>query len=64
VEGLFHSDVRHLAGWSLLIDGRPIKVLTTRSVDYYPARVVGTPAGWRCGTDRATRYGSTRRRNP
>jgi glycogen debranching enzyme len=45
VEGLFHSDVRHLARWSLLVDGRPIEVLTTRNVDYYSARVVGTPAG-------------------
>jgi glycogen debranching enzyme len=44
VEGLFHSDVRHLARWSLLVDGRPIDVLSSRNVDYYSARVLGTPA--------------------
>ncbi len=43
VEGLFHSDVRHLSRWTLLVDGQPISVLTTRNVDYYSARVVGTP---------------------
>src|SRR5262245_57030195 len=45
VEGLFHSDVRHLARWSLLVDGRPIEVLTSRNIDYYSARVIGRPAG-------------------
>jgi glycogen debranching enzyme len=45
VEGLFHSDVRHLARWSLLIDGAPIEVLSSRNVDYYSARIVGTAAG-------------------
>jgi glycogen debranching enzyme len=45
VAGLFHSDVRHLAHWSLLVDGQPIEVLSSRNVDYYSARVVGTPAG-------------------
>jgi glycogen debranching enzyme len=43
VQGLFHSDVRHLAHWSLLVDGQPIQVLTTRNSDYYSARVVGMP---------------------
>jgi glycogen debranching enzyme len=43
VEGLFHSDVRHLAHWTLLVDGQPIQVLTTRNIDYYSARIVGTP---------------------
>jgi glycogen debranching enzyme len=45
VHGLFHSDVRHLARWSLLVDDQPIEVLASRNVDYYSARVVGTPAG-------------------
>src|SRR5215470_6897581 len=45
VEGLFHSDVRHLARWSLLVDGQPIEVLSSRNVDYYSARIVGAPAG-------------------
>ena len=44
VEGLFHSDVRHLARWSLLVDGAPIEVLSSRNVDYYSARIVGTAA--------------------
>jgi hypothetical protein len=43
VEGLLHSDVRHLRRSRLLVDGQPIRVLTTRNVDYYSAWVVGTP---------------------
>jgi glycogen debranching enzyme len=45
VHGLFHSDVRHLARWSLLVDDQPVQVLTTRNADYYSARVVGMPTG-------------------
>ncbi len=45
VEGLFHSDVRHLVRWSLLVNAQPIQVLTARNVDYYSARIVGRPAG-------------------
>jgi N-terminal domain of (some) glycogen debranching enzymes len=45
VHGLFHSDVRHLARWSLLVDDQPIQVLSTPNVDYYSARVVGMPTG-------------------
>jgi glycogen debranching enzyme len=45
IHGLFHSDVRHLARWSLLLDDQPIQVLTTRNADYYSARVVGMPSG-------------------
>ncbi|HEY2675052.1 MAG TPA: glycogen debranching N-terminal domain-containing protein [Rugosimonospora sp.] len=44
VKGLFHSDVRHLAGWSLLINGQPMRVLTSRPSDYYSARVFGALA--------------------
>jgi glycogen debranching enzyme len=43
-EGLFYQDVRHLSRWQLLIDGKPLKVLTGRRVDYCSARMVGIPA--------------------
>jgi glycogen debranching enzyme len=42
VLGLFHSDVRHLDRWSLLFDDQPMRVLTSRTADYYSARVFGT----------------------
>jgi glycogen debranching enzyme len=41
VRGLFHSDVRHLTHWSLQVNGRPMRVLTSRTADYYSARVFG-----------------------
>ena len=41
VRGLFHCDVRHLARWVLLVNDRPIRVLTSRSPDYYSAQVFG-----------------------
>ncbi len=44
VLGLFHSDVRHLAGWELLINGQRMRVLTSRPNDYYSARVFGALA--------------------
>jgi glycogen debranching enzyme len=44
VRGLFHSDVRHLSRWSLLVDDQPIMKLSSRNADYYSARVVGTSA--------------------
>ncbi|GIH18011.1 amylo-alpha-1,6-glucosidase [Rugosimonospora africana] len=47
VMGLFHSDVRHLAVWSLLIDGQPMRVLTSRPNDYYSARMFGALAAGR-----------------
>jgi glycogen debranching enzyme len=40
-EGFFHDDVRHLSLWQLLIDGKPIDLLTGRTVDYFSARIVG-----------------------
>jgi glycogen debranching enzyme len=43
-EGLFYEDVRHLSGWRLRVNGRPIELLTTRRVDYHSARVVGAGA--------------------
>jgi glycogen debranching enzyme len=42
-EGLFYEDVRHLSSWRVLVDGREIEPLTSRRVDYYSARIVGTP---------------------
>ncbi len=40
--GFFFRDVRHLGRWSLVIDGAPMRVLTSRVVDYYSARIFGT----------------------
>jgi glycogen debranching enzyme len=40
--GLFFRDVRHLSTLSLSIDGEPLRVLTSRVVAYYSARVFGT----------------------
>ncbi|HEX9381283.1 MAG TPA: glycogen debranching N-terminal domain-containing protein, partial [Gaiellaceae bacterium] len=42
-EGFFFRDVRHLSRWQLRVDGQKIQPLTSRRVDYYSARVVGTP---------------------
>jgi glycogen debranching enzyme len=42
-EGFFFRDVRHLSRWQLRVDGQKIAPLTSRRVDYYSARVVGTP---------------------
>jgi glycogen debranching enzyme len=42
--GFFHADMRHLSTWRLLVNGRPIHVLTSRTVDYYSAAVFGTLA--------------------
>jgi glycogen debranching enzyme len=44
-EGYFHDDVRHLSVWRLLVDGRPLRELTSRLVDYYSARIVVAPEG-------------------
>jgi glycogen debranching enzyme len=44
-EGFFFADVRHLSQWRLLIDGAPLKVLTSRAVDYFSGRVVAAPEG-------------------
>jgi glycogen debranching enzyme len=43
--GFFHSDTRHLSRWCLRIDGLPVRVLTSRVLDYYSARVFAMPAG-------------------
>ena len=43
-EGFFYSDVRHISEWQLLVDGKPIEPLTSRRVDYFSARILGTPS--------------------
>jgi glycogen debranching enzyme len=40
-EGFFYQDVRHLSGWHMLVDGKPVEPLSSRRVDYYSARIVG-----------------------
>jgi glycogen debranching enzyme len=40
--GFFFQDVRHLSRWRLSVSGAPMRVLTSRVVDYYSARVYGT----------------------
>ncbi len=40
--GFFFQDVRHLSSWALSVDGAPMRVLTSRVVDYYSARIFGT----------------------
>jgi glycogen debranching enzyme len=38
-QGFFHDDVRHLSLWRLLVDGRPLEAITSRTVDYYSGRI-------------------------
>jgi len=42
--GFFHADMRQLSTWRLLVNGRPIHVLTSRTVDYYSASIFATLA--------------------
>jgi glycogen debranching enzyme len=42
-DGFFYHDVRHLSRWHVRLDGKALEPLTSRRVDYYSARVVGTP---------------------
>jgi glycogen debranching enzyme len=44
-EGYVHDDVRHLSTWRLLVDGRPLRGITSHAVDYYGGRIVCTPEG-------------------
>ena len=48
-EGFFFADTRHLSTWRVLVDGSPIRVLTSRALEYYAARVVGTLSEARVG---------------
>jgi len=42
--GFFHADMRQLSTWRLLVNGHPVHVLTSRTVDYYSASVFATLA--------------------
>ncbi len=42
--GFFHADMRQLSTWRLLVNGRPLHVLTSRTVDYYSASIFATLA--------------------
>jgi glycogen debranching enzyme len=48
-EGFFHADMRHLSAWQLLVEGAPVRVLTSRSLRYYSASIFGTLASARVG---------------
>jgi glycogen debranching enzyme len=52
-EGFFHADVRHLSTWRLLLDGAPMRVLTSRNIRYYSAVVFGTLGTARVGENPA-----------
>jgi len=41
-EGLFHDDVRHLSRWRLLVDGSPLRLLTSRLSAHHTAHIFGT----------------------
>src|SRR5260370_8509442 len=43
--GFFHADMRQLSTWRLLLNGHPVHVLTSRTVDYYSASIFATLAG-------------------
>jgi glycogen debranching enzyme len=55
-EGFFHEDVRHLSLWQLLLDGKPLELLTGRTVDYFSARIMGRVAGGKPVTARRDRF--------
>jgi len=40
-DGFFHVDMRHLSTWRLLVDGESPRTLSSETVDYYSARVIG-----------------------
>ncbi len=42
--GFFHADMRQLSTWRLLVNGRPVRVLTSRTIDYYSASIFATLA--------------------
>jgi glycogen debranching enzyme len=42
-EGLFYEDVRHISRWQLGVHGVPLRVITSRRIDYYSARIVLAP---------------------
>ena len=50
-EGLFVADVRHLSLWRLLLDGEPIRPLTSHKTDYYAVSIFGTSGRARVGSN-------------
>jgi glycogen debranching enzyme len=42
--GFFHADMRQLSTWRLRVNGRPVHVPTSRTVDYYSASIFATLA--------------------
>ena len=42
--GFFHADMRQLSTWRLRLNGQPMHVLTSRTVDYYSASIFATLA--------------------
>jgi glycogen debranching enzyme len=40
--GFFQADMRHLSTWRLFVNGQPVHVLTSRTVDYYSASIFAT----------------------
>jgi glycogen debranching enzyme len=40
--GYFFADMRHLSTWRLLVNGEPIRMLSSRAVDYYSATTYAT----------------------
>src|SRR5260370_13219383 len=47
--GFFFRDTRHLSTWRLLLNGRPMRLLTVRTPDYYSAQIFGTLGTARVG---------------
>jgi glycogen debranching enzyme len=44
-EGFFLEDVRHLSRWELVVNGRPLDVITSRPIDCFSARILGSIPG-------------------
>src|SRR5262245_31040962 len=51
--GYFFADVRHLSTWRLLVDGEPVRLLSSRAVEYYAASIHATLARVRVGRNPA-----------
>jgi glycogen debranching enzyme len=49
--GFFFKDTRHLSTWRLLLNGRPMRLLTVRTPDYYSAQIFGTLGTARVGVN-------------
>lgn len=50
-EGFFSADMRHLSIWQLLVDGQPLRLLSSRNLDHRTARIFATVASARVGHD-------------